>query len=206
MTIGLLGRKLGMSQMFDENGVLCPVTLIEAGPCPVLQIKSENSDGYVAVQIGFGDKKESRATKAEIGHAQKAGSGPTRLRREFRVDSVDNYTVGSSLDVSIFAAGEKVDVIGKSIGRGFAGTIKRHNTSRGPESHGSMYHRRPGSMGASAYPGHTFKGKHLPGHMGDARVTIKNLVVVMADPEKNLIAVRGSVPGHKNGYVMIRKK
>lgn len=206
MPLGILGKKLGMSQMFDERGTLIPVTIIAAGPCPILQTKSPERDGYTAVQLGFDPKPEKSSNKPEMGHAKAAESGPMRYVREFRVDDTDGLTVGEKLDASIFEVGEKVDVIGKSLGRGFAGTIKRYNTSRGPESHGSMYHRRPGSMGASAYPSHTFKGKHLPGHMGDARVTIKNLIVVMADPENNLIAVRGSVPGHKNGYVMIRKK
>jgi len=205
MPIGLLGKKLGMSQVFDDRGVLVPVTLIQAGPCPILQTKSTETDGYTAIQVGYDPKPPKRATKAEVGHAHTAGAEPMRLVREFRVDDLDGYKIGATLDVGIFETGEKVDIIGRSIGRGFAGTIKRWNTRRGPESHGSMYHRRPGSMGASSFPSHTFKGKKLPGRMGGARVTAKNLIVVMTDSERNLIAVRGSVPGHKNGYVMIRK-
>jgi large subunit ribosomal protein L3 len=206
MPIGILGKKLGMSQMFDERGVVIPVTLIAAGPCPILQTKSDGSDGYNAVQLGFDPKPEKRANKAEKGRAAAAGVAPMRFVREFRVDDLNGYAVGEHLDVGIFEPGEKVDVIGRSIGRGMAGTIKRYNTSRGPESHGSMFHRRPGSSGASAYPSHTFKGKGMPGRMGAVRVTAINLVIVMADREKNIIAVRGSVPGHTNGYVMIRKK
>lgn len=205
MPIGILGKKLGMSQMFDDNGAVIPVTLIEAGPCPILQVKSEETDGYRAVRLGFDPKPEKAATKPEVGDARRAGAEPMRLVREFRVEDLDGYQVGGAIDASLFEVGDKVDVIGKSIGRGFAGTIRRHNTRRGPESHGSMYHRRPGSMGASSYPSRTFKGKKLAGRLGAERVTVRNLVVVMTDPEKNLIAVRGSIPGHKNGYVMIRK-
>ena len=205
MPLGILGKKLGMSKMFDEQGILSPVTLIEAGPCPILQVRSQESDGYLAVQLGFDPKPEKRAIKAELGHAKKAGVSPVCFSREFRVESVQSFAPGATIDVGIFAVGEKVDIIGKSIGRGFAGPIKRHHVRRGPETHGSMYHRRPGSMGASSFPSRTFKGKKLAGHMGAERVTMKNLVVLMVDKEKNLLAIRGSVPGHKNGYVMIRK-
>ena len=207
MPLGLLGKKVGMSQMFDEDGVLSPVTLIEAGPCPVMQIKTAETDKYYAIQIGFDEKPERKANRPESGHAAKAGVAPMRLIKEFRLqEPVSDMQVGDALDVSIFEVGEKVDVIGKSIGRGFAGTIKRHHTRRGPESHGSMYHRRPGSAGMSATPSHTFKGKKLPGQLGNKRSTIQNLQILMVDKDKNLLAIKGSVPGHKNGYVMIRKK
>lgn len=205
MPIGLLGKKLGMSQMFDESGVLSPITLIQVGPCPIVQIKSENTDGYTAVQLGFEPKAERKANKPEMGHFQKAGVEPMRIVREFRVDDVQEFEVGASLDVSLFQVGDRVDVVGKSIGRGYQGPIKRHHARRGPESHGSMYHRRPGSMGQSSFPSRTFKGKKLAGQMGDRRSTIKNLEVLMVDAENNLLAIRGSVPGHKNGFVMIRK-
>ncbi|MCX7050246.1 MAG: 50S ribosomal protein L3 [Candidatus Sumerlaeota bacterium] len=210
MPIGLLGKKVGMSQMFDDRGTLCPVTLIQAGPCPILQIKSEATDEYTAVQLGFDAKPESRANKAEVGHLKKARVAaptlsPVRVKREFRVEGLEGFDVGGTLDVTLFAAGERVDVIGTSKGRGFAGSIKRHHTRRGPETHGSMYHRRVGSMGASSYPSRTFKGKKMGGHMGVERVTTKNVLVVLVDKEKNLLAVRGSVPGHNNAYVMIRK-
>ncbi len=206
MPIGLLGKKLGMSQMFDETGVLSPVTLIQAGPCPILQIKTDETDGYTSVQLGFDPKAERKANKPELNHAKKAGVAPVRIIREFRVDEVDTYQVGESLNASLFEVGDTVDIIGRSIGRGFAGPIKRHNQATGPNTHGSMYHRRPGSMGQSSYPSRTFKGKKLAGQMGAQRTTIKNLKILMVDAEKNIIAIRGSVPGHKNSYVLIRKK
>ena len=205
MPIGLLGKKLGMSQMFDDSGVLSPITLIQVGPCPILQIKSEETDGYTAIQLGFEPKAERKANKPELGHAKKAGAEPVRVIREFRVNDLQDLEIGATLDVSMFAVGDKVDVVGKSIGRGMQGPIKRHHARRGPESHGSMYHRRPGSMGASSYPSRTFKGKKLAGQMGNQRSTIKNLEILMVDAENNLLAVRGSVPGHKNAFVMIRK-
>ena len=205
MLLGLLGKKLGMSQIFDENGRLVPVTLIEAGPCPILQKKEKSKDGYDALQIGFDPKPKRLTNKPEMGRFNKSNVSPIRFMREIRIQDVSKYEVGQVLDVEVFKEGEKVDVTGISKGRGFAGTIKRHHTSRGPESHGSMYHRGPGSMGGSSDPSRVFKGKALPGHMGNSRCTIQNLKVVKTDKEKNLLVLRGSVPGHMNSYLLIRK-
>jgi len=205
MLLGLLGKKLGMSQIFDEDGKLVPVTLIEAGPCPILQKKEKNKDGYDALQIGFDPKPKRLTNKPEMGRFNKSNVSPVRFLREIRIQDVSKYEVGQVLDVEVFKKGEKVDVMGISKGRGFAGTVKRHHSSRGPESHGSMYHRRPGSMGGSSDPSRVFKGKALPGHMGNARCTILNLKVVKTDKEKNLLVLKGSVPGHMNSYLLIRK-
>lgn len=205
MTLGMLGKKIGMTRVFDDAGNIVPVTVIQAGPCPVLQIKRAVSDGYTALQLGFGAKKEKRTTKALAGHFKKAASGPLRFVREIRIEDVEGYEVGKPIEVDIFEVGEKVDVTGVSKGRGFAGPMKRHHSSRGPESHGSMYHRRPGSMGASADPSHVYKGKKLAGHMGAERSTTQNIRVVGVDKEKNILLLNGSVPGHNNAFVMINK-
>ena len=229
MSYGLLGKKIGMSQTFDENGVIIPVTLIEAGPCHVLQKKTVETDGYNALQLGFDPHAKNGGNKPMAGHlkahnegvkkvakkaAEEAADKPAmqpveinkpRIIREFRTDEGEDLEVGSTVDVEIFEAGEKVDVTGVSKGRGFAGAIKRHNSSRGPETHGSRYHRRPGSIGQSAWPAHVFKGKKMPGRMGGKRATVQNLVILKADKEKNLLIIKGSVPGHNNGYVMIHK-
>ncbi|MEN6626862.1 MAG: 50S ribosomal protein L3 [Candidatus Sumerlaeia bacterium] len=204
--IGILGKKLGMTRIYDAAGTVIPVTVIQAGPCPVLQIKNVERDGYNALQLGFDPIPERKANKPMTGHFKRAGATPQRLVREVRIDSLDGFSLGQQLDLSLFAVGEKVDVIGVSKGRGFAGPMKRHHSSRGPETHGSMYHRRAGSVGASADPSRVLKGKHMAGHMGAEQVTAQNLVVVRMDPSNNLLVVRGSVPGHNNGYVMIRKK
>lgn len=204
--IGIIGKKIGMTRLFDENGKVVPVTVVQAGPCPVLQVKrTAEKDAYSAVQIGFESIPERKCNKPMAGHFKKAESAPLRVVREFRVEDPENYSVGSAIDVSIFAPGDKVDVIGTSKGRGFAGAMKRHHSSRGPETHGSMYHRRPGSLGQSADPSHVFKGKPVPGHMGAERVTTQNIKVFRVDPEKNLILLRGAVPGHNNNYVMIAR-
>ena len=205
MSLGLLGKKIGMSQIFDENGRVVPVTLIEAGPCPILQKKEKSKDGYDALQIGFDPKPKRLTNKPEMGRFTKSKVSPIRYMREIRIQDVSKYEVGQVLDVEVFKKGEKVDVTGISKGRGFAGTVKRHHTSRGPESHGSMYHRGPGSMGGSSDPARVFKGKKLPGHMGNSRCTILNLKVVKTDKEKNLLVLKGSVPGHMNSYLLIRK-
>ena len=205
MTLGLLGKKLGMTRIYDDAGNILPVTVIQAGPCPILQVKSRETDGYSALQLGFEPMAERKLTKAVAGHLKKAGVGPVRLIREFRAEDVNGYTAGQSLDLSLFNVGEKVDVIGISKGRGFAGPQKRWHSSRGPETHGSMYHRRAGSQGASADPSHTWKNKPGAGHLGSERVTVQNLTVVKVDAEKNLLVLRGSIPGHNNCYVMIRK-
>ncbi|GAX89321.1 50S ribosomal protein L3 [Effusibacillus lacus] len=198
---GILGRKLGMTQVFNEDGTVVPVTVIEAGPCVVLQKKELQNDGYEAVQLGFADKK--RANKPETGHAQKAGTTPKRYVRELRGVDLAQYEVGQVLKADVFEAGEVVDVVGVSKGKGFAGAIKRHNQSRGPMAHGSRYHRGPGSLG-SINPNRVFKGQTLPGRMGGERVTVQNLEVVKVDTDRNLLLIKGSVPGPKNSFVTIK--
>ncbi|GGH74913.1 50S ribosomal protein L3 [Compostibacillus humi] len=202
MTKGILGRKIGMTQLFTENGELIPVTVIEAEPNVVLQKRTLENDGYEAIQLGFADKKENRANKAEKGHAEKANTTPKRYIREIRNANLDEYEVGQEISVGIFEAGEKVDVTGTSKGKGFQGAIKRHGQQRGPMSHGSHYHRGPGSMGAIDAM-RVFKGKKLPGRMGSDQVTIQNLEVVSVDTEKNLILIKGNVPGAKKSFVKI---
>ncbi|MGL5440301.1 MAG: 50S ribosomal protein L3 [Filifactoraceae bacterium] len=200
----ILGRKLGMTQVFAENGVIVPVTVIEAGPMVVTQIKTKENDGYEAVQVGFGEVKEKHVNKPLKGHFAKAGVGLKKVVRELKVDNVADYVAAQEIKVDIFEAGEKVDVIGTSKGKGFQGPIKRHNQSRGPMSHGSRYHRGPGSMGAASDPSRVFKGKKLAGHMGHERVTIQNLEVVKVDVERNLILIKGAVPGPKKSLVVVR--
>lgn len=203
MTKGILGKKLGMTQVFTNEGNVVPVTVIEAGPCIVLQKKNLENDGYEAIQIGFDTQKEHRANKPELGHVKKAGTTPKRFIKEIRGTSM-NYEVGQELKADLFVNGEYVDVTGISKGKGFAGSIKRHKQSRGPMAHGSRYHRRPGSMGAVA-PNRVFKGKPLPGRMGTDKVTIQNLEVVKVDMERNLLLVKGSIPGPKNSYVVVKE-
>ncbi|QDX92145.1 50S ribosomal protein L3 [Brevibacterium sp. JNUCC-42] len=203
MTKGILGKKLGMTQVFAPNGTATAVTVIQAGPCVVLQKKDQATDGYEAIQIGFDDKKDHRANKPEKGHAAKANTAPKRFIREIDGINLADYEVGQELKADIFAAGEAVDVSGVSKGKGFAGAIKRHNHSRGPMAHGSRYHRGPGSMGSIA-ANRVFKGMKLPGQMGGDNVTIQNLEVVKVDTDRNLILVKGSIPGPKNSYVVVR--
>ena len=205
MTLGLIGKKIGMTRIYDENGSVIPVTVVEAGPCPILQVKRAASDGYAAVQLGFGEKPEKKAGKAQAGHLKKTGAKPPRVIREFRLEDPGQFEAGQSIGVDIFEIGEKVDVIGISKGRGFQGTIKRFHTTRGPETHGSMYHRRPGSMGASSDPSHVWKGKVGPGRLGGARVTTQNLKVIGVDKAKNVLLLRGAVPGFTTAYVAIAK-
>ena len=200
----LIGKKVGMTQIFDEKGRVIPVTVIEAGPCVVAQVKSVETDGYNAIQLGFGDVKESKLNKPEKGHFAKANIAPKKHLREFRLDSVEGITVGTELTVTEFAEGDRLDIQGTTKGKGFQGVIKRHGQSRGPMGHGSMYHRRPGSMGATSTPGRVFKGKKLPGHMGRVTVTIQNLDVVKIDMDKNVILVKGSVPGCKGAILKIK--
>lgn len=202
MTKGILGKKLGMTQVFAENGIVVPVTVIEAGPCVILQKKDEETDGYTALQLGFVDKKEHRANKPELGHAKKANAAPKRFIREIRDVDADGVEVGQEVKVDIFESGEFVDVSGVTKGKGFQGAIKRHGLSRGPMSHGSRYHRRPGSMGA-VDAARVFKGKALPGRMGGEKVTIQHLEVVKIDTERNLLLVKGSVPGANNSFVTV---
>ncbi|MEH7386611.1 50S ribosomal protein L3 [Bacillus sp. JJ1521] len=203
MTKGILGRKIGMTQVFVGNGELIPVTVIEAGANVVLQKKSVETDGYEAVQIGFEDKREKLSNKPEKGHASKANTAPKRFVRELRGVNLDEFEVGQEVKVDIFAEGDIVDVTGISKGKGFQGAIKRHNQSRGPMSHGSRYHRRPGSMGPVA-PNRVFKNKLLPGRMGGDRITVQNLEIVKVDTERNLLLVKGNVPGARKSVVTVK--
>jgi len=203
MKKAILGKKHGMTQIFVGNEMI-PVTVVEAGPCVVVQKKTKENDGYDAIQVGFGDVKEKRLIKPLKGHFAKANVPFKKYLREFRLDDISSYEVGSEIKADIFSVGDRVDVTGTSKGKGFAGVVKRYNANRGPMSHGSKYHRRPGSMGASSDPSRTFKGKRLPGHMGNERVTVQNLEVVKVDPEKNLLLIKGSVPGIRGSLLMIR--
>ena len=201
---GILGKKIGMTQIFTEQGEVIPVTVVEAGPVVVTQVKTTENDGYTAIQVGFGDAKEKSLNKPQKGHLAAANTLKKHLK-EFRVDSVEEYTVGQEIKADLFAAGELIDVTGISKGKGFQGPIKRHGQSRGPETHGSRYHRRPGSMGACSYPGRVFKNKKLAGHMGSVKVTVQNLEVVRVDADKNFILVKGAIPGAKGSVVTIKE-
>lgn len=208
MRIGIIGKKLGMSQIFKENGAVIPVTVIEAKENYVVQIKKKDGkDGYSAVQIGYEEVKEKKLTKAELERLKKNNLPPLKILRELRMKDdkeVEEFKVGQKINVEIFKEGEFVDITGKSIGKGFQGVVKRHGFHGGPATHGSMSHRRPGSIGGTT-PARVLKGKKMAGHMGDETVTIQNLEVVKVIPEKNLIMVKGAVPGHRNGYLLIRK-
>ena len=201
---GILGKKLGMTQVFTPEGNVIPVTVIEAGPCVVLQKKDQENDGYEAVQLGFSDKKESRSNKPQVGHAKKAGATPKRYVREIRGINLGEYEVGQEVKADLFSAGEFVDVTGISKGKGFAGVIKRWGQSTGPMSHGSRYHRGPGSMG-SIQANRVPKGKRLPGHMGSETITIQKLEIIRVDAERNVLLVKGSIPGPKNGFVKVKE-
>lgn len=205
MSQALLGKKLGMSRLFGPDGAVIPVTVIEAGPCPVIQRKTAKGDGYEAIQIAFWPQKESRLTKPERGHQVKAGKGFFRVLREVRLTEPEAPEVGEELTVELFTIGDRVDVTCRTKGRGFAGVVKRHKFKGGKETHGCTSHRVPGSIGASAYPSRVFKGRKLPGHMGNVRQTTRNLKVVDIRPESNLILVKGAVPGAINGLVMLRR-
>ena len=200
----LIGKKVGMTQIFDEKGRVIPVTVIEAGPCVVAQVKSVETDGYNAIQLGYGEVKDKHINKPEKGHFAKANIAPKKHLREFRLDSVEGITVGTELTVTEFAEGDRLDIQGTTKGKGFQGVIKRHGQHRGPMGHGSMYHRRPGSMGPTSTPGRVFKGKKLPGHMGRVTVTIQNLDVVKVDSDKNVVLVKGSVPGPKGAILKLK--
>ncbi len=204
MKKAILGKKLGMTQIFAEDGTLVPVTVIEAGPCSVVQKKTVEIDGYSAVQVGFVDKKEKKANKPEKGHFAKAGVSVKRYVKEFKLDGAADMNVGDEIKVDAFESGEMIDVTGTSKGHGYAGTIKRWGTHRGPMTHGSHYHRGPGSLGACSSPSRVFKGKKLPGHYGVETVTIQNLDLVKVDTERNLLLVKGSVPGPKGGLLIIK--
>lgn len=207
MAKAILGRKLGMTQIFTEDGQVLPVTVIESGNNVVVMNRTQERDGYDAVQLGFGEVKEKRLTRPEKGHLDKAGVKPVKYLREMRLAEASTYKVGDNVGVDIFATGDLVDVTGTSKGKGFAGTIKRHNFARGPMGHGSKSHREPGSTGAmiSGHGGRVLKGKKLPGRMGHARVTVQRLTVVRVDAERNLLLLKGAVPGPKKGLVIVRE-
>ena len=205
MKKAILTTKVGMTQVFSEDGVLTPVTVLQAGPCVVTQVKTVENDGYSAVQVGFGDIREKLVNKPKKGHFAKAGVTAKRFVKEFRLEDAESYTLGQEIKADVFAAGDKVDATAKSKGKGFQGAIKRYGQSRGPMAHGSKYHRHAGSNGSATTPGRVFKGKHMPGHMGAVRVTVQNLEVVSVDAEKNLILVKGAVPGPKKSLVMLKE-
>ncbi len=206
MLKGIIGRKLGMTQIFAENGDVVPVTVIEAGPCAVVQVKTKEKEGYNALQLGFMEKKPQRVNRPLLGHFQKSGKGPFYILKEFRVEDVGEYKLGQEITLDVFKVGDFVDVTGTSKGRGFAGVIKRHGFSGAPGSHGTHeYFRHGGSIGAAATPSKTFKGKKMPGHFGNSRVTVQNLRIVEIKPERNLLLVKGAVPGSVNSIVVIRE-
>ena len=201
----LLGKKIGMTNVFSSEGKLVPVTVVQAGPCVVTQVKTKETDGYNALQLGFDEKKVEKLNKPIAGHLKKAGDKGFRVLREFRTDDLEDVEAGAVIGIDVFAVGDKVNISGISKGRGFQGTIKRHGFSRGPETHGSRNHRKPGSIGNSAWPGRVFKGKKLPGHMGTNRETVKNLTIVDIKHEDNLLLVKGAVPGFKTGILEVQK-
>ncbi|WKY45411.1 50S ribosomal protein L3 [Eubacteriaceae bacterium ES2] len=203
MKKAIIGRKIGMTQVFGENGLAIPVTVVEAGPCVVVQKKTMETDGYEAVQLAFGEVKERRMTKPLKGHYDKNGVEYKKVIKEFKLDDYASLNTGDTITAEVFEAGERVDISGKSKGKGFQGVIKRHNQSRGPMGHGSKYHRRPGSMGASSYPSRVFKGKKLPGQMGNKNVTALNLEVVQVMAEDNVILIKGAVPGIRGSLITI---
>jgi large subunit ribosomal protein L3 len=205
MSIGILGKKVGMTRLFGKNGKAIPVTVIKAGPCPIVQIKSEETDGYKAIQIGFDEKKENAINEPARGHFKKAGVPPLRFLREFRTSDIESYELGSQVTVDIFSVGELVDVSGISKGKGFAGVMKRWGFKGGRASHGAETHRAAGAIGASAAPSRVFKGLPMAGRMGGKQISTQNLEVVKVDVARNLLAVKGSVPGPKNGMVMVKR-
>ncbi len=205
MKKGILATKVGMTQIFDENGVLVPVTVLQAGPCVVTQIKTEENDGYSAVQVGYMDKREKLVNKPQKGHFDKAGVSCKRFLREFKFENASEYEVGQEIKADIFQAGDHIDATAISKGKGFQGAIKRHGQSRGPMTHGSKYHRHAGSNGAASDPSKVFKGKKMPGQMGNKRVTIQNLEIVQVDAENNLLLIKGAVPGPRKSMVTIKE-
>lgn len=206
MINGIIGRKVGMTQVYEESGEAIPVTVIEAGPCPIVQVKTQERDGYQAVQLGFGKRKENKFNSPERGHFSKVDIQPTRVLREFRVESLDEVSVGDTVDAGLFSEGEFVDVTGTSKGHGFTGVVKRYGFKGGRKSHGGEQDlRRTGSIGASATPSRVFKGKRMPGRYGAKRHTVQNLQVIQADAERNLLVVKGAIPGPPNGLLLIRK-
>ena len=205
MKKAILATKVGMTQIFDENGVLTPVTVLQAGPCVVTQVKTVDNDGYKAVQVGFVDKREKLVTKPVKGHFDKAGVSYKRYVRELKLENADEYSVKDEIKADIFAAGDKIDATAISKGKGFQGAIKRHGQHRGPMAHGSKFHRHQGSNGSATTPGRVFKGKGMPGQMGNKQITIQNLEIVKVDAENNLLLVKGSVPGPKKSLVTVKE-
>jgi len=205
MALGILGKKIGMTRIFTDDGRWIVVTVVEAGPCKVIQRKTKETDGYEAVQLGFGELKESRCNKPQSGHFAKADIKPMRVLKEMRIGADSELSPGDELKADMFAVGDRVDVSGTSKGKGFAGAMKRHNFSGGPGGHGSHFHRTPGSIGQSADPAKVYKNKKMPGHMGNRKITIQNLEVVTVDLEKNLLLIRGNVPGANGGLVTVHK-
>ncbi len=205
MKKAILATKVGMTQIFNENGVLTPVTVLAAGPCVVTQVKTVENDGYDAIQVGYGQIRENLVSKPLKMHLAKSGSGVKRYLKEFRVDNASEYELGQEIKVDVFAEGDRIDATGISKGKGFQGAIKRHGLSRGPMKHGSKYHRHAGSNGAATSPGRVFKGKHMPGQMGNVRVTVQNLEVVRVDAENNVILVKGAVPGPKKAMIVLKE-
>ena len=205
MKKAILAKKVGMTQIFDENGAFVPVTVLQAGPCPVVQKKTAEKDGYDAVQVGFGEIRERLVNKPLKGHFAKANVSAKRSLKEFRLEDAASYEVGQEIKADIFANGDKVDAVGISKGKGYAGAIKRFGLSRGPMKHGSKYHRHAGSNGPATTPGRVFKGKYMPGQMGHVRVTVQNLEVVRVDLENNMILVKGAVPGAKKGLIILKE-
>lgn len=203
MSVGILGTKLGMTQVFDEAGIAIPVTVIKVGPCTVTQVKTKETDGYSAIQLGYGEVKPKALNKPKLGHLAKSSAPALRHLNEYRTDNVSDYTAGQEIKADIFTEGQIVDVCGKSIGRGFAGNQKRHNFGRGPMSHGSKNHREPGSIGAGTTPGRVYPGKKMAGRMGGVRVTIRKLTVVKVDAERNLLLIKGAIPGKPGGLVNV---
>ena len=203
MSVGILGTKLGMTQVFDEIGRAIPVTVVQAGPCIVTQVKTPQTDGYSAIQLAFGEVKEKALSKPEIGHLAKSNTAPMRHLREYRLDDASSYELGQQIGADLFEAGQVVDVSGTSIGRGFAGYQKRHNFKRGPMAHGSKNHRLPGSTGAGTTPGRVYPGKRMAGQLGNSRVTVRKLVVVRVDGDRNLLLIKGAVPGKPGALLSI---
>ena len=203
MSVGILGTKLGMTQVFDTEGNAIPVTVIHAGPCTVTQIKTKQTDGYTAIQVGYGEVKPKALNKPELGHLAKSGATPVRHLHEYRLEDISNFELGQQVKVDLFAPGQIVDVIGTNIGKGFAGFQKRHNFKRGPMSHGSKNHREPGSIGPGTTPGRVYPGKKMAGRLGNAQVTVRKLTVVRVDTERNLLLIKGTVPGKAGGLVNV---
>ncbi len=205
MNKAIIGKKLGMSQIFTADGIVIPVTVVEAGPCPVIQKKTQEKDGYNALQVAFGDAKEKNVTKPVAGHFKKANVAPKKVLKELPIDNVDAYEIGQEITASIFAEGDHVDVVGTSKGKGFAGAVKRWNHHIGPKAHGSGYHRGVGSMSANSSPSRVFKNKKMAGHLGNERVTVQNLTVARVDAARNLLLIKGAIPGAKGGIVVVKQ-